>query len=290
MVQNCAYNGIDFSSDRERVGEKWLYNYDKQRVVNKILVGSTQTFAFKFASEPQSTPQPPLLTYFGSLGIKTVSGTLVANSDNIYLFDFEMDTDLGNGVFRLKAKSKIGESYIAFSEYCETVPSYSDELAFVTGKNSTSQYGIMGTHPFAMALNCSRWKSKTYFADKIEYENSFGRKITLSTESNVFDRFTFLELSQYQANTLRWLSDMQTFTINGVTYQRVSDWEVISDENTELVDMAADFARADYSEFGSSSGKFSMPESGRASEAPIILDLLDRIKRINYGITLTPKV
>ena len=286
MVQNCAYNGIDFSSDRERVCEKWLYNYDKQRVVNKILVGSVQTFAFKFASEPQSTP---LLTYFGSLGIKTVSGTLVQNSGNIYLFDFEMDSDLGNGVFRLQAnKIKIGQSYIAFSEYCEVVKSTSDEIAFVTGKNSTSQYGIMGENPFAMVLNCSRWKSKTYFADKIEYENSFGRKITLSTESNVFDRFTFLELSQYQANTLRWLSDMQTFTINGVTYQRVSDWEVISDENTEIVDMAADFARADYSEFGSSSRTFSMPDSGQASD--IIFDFLNRIRRINYGITLTPKI
>ena len=285
MVQNCAYNGIDFSSDRERVGEKWLYNYDKQRVVNKILVGSTQTFAFKFDDELFAVPQ---LTYFGSLGSKTVVGTLVANSDNIYLFDFEMDSDLGNGVFRLEVYDNQQE--MTFSEYCETVESYSDELAFVTGKNSTSQYGIMGTHPFAMALNCSRWKSKTYFADKIEYENSFGRKITLSTESNVFDRFTFLELSQYQATTLRWLSDMQTFTINGVTYQRVSDWEVLSDENTELVDMAADFARADYSEFGSSAGTFSMPDSGQASETPIILDFLNRIKRINYGITLTPKV
>ena len=285
MVQNCAYNGIDFSSDRERVGEKWLYNYDKQRVVNKILVGSTQTFAFKFDDELFFIPQ---LTYFGSLGSKTVEGTLVANSDNIYLFDFEMDSDLGNGVFRLEVYDNQQE--MTFSEYCEVVKSTSDEIAFVTGKNSTSQYGIMGENPFAMVLSCSRWKSKTYFADKIEYENSFGRKITLSTESNVFDRFTFLELSQYQANTLRWLSDMQTFTINGVTYQRVSDWEVISDENTELVDMAADFARADYSEFGSSSGTFSMPESGRASEAPIILDLLDRIRRINYGITLTPKV
>ena len=284
MVQNCAYNGIDFSSDRERVGEKWLYNYDRQRVVNKILVGSTQTFAFKFNDELSSTPQ---LTYFGSLGSKTVAGTLVANSDNIYLFDFEMDSDLGNGVFRLTSDSSYDVSY---SEYCETVPSYSDELAFVTGKNNTSQYGIMGTHPFAMALNCSRWKSKTYFADKIEYENSFGRKITLSTESNVFDRFTFLELSQYQATTLRWISDMQTFTINGITYQRVSDWEVVSDENTELVDMAADFARADYSEFSSSAGTFSMPDSGQASETPIIFDFLDRIKRINYGITLTPKI
>ena len=284
MVQNCAYNGIDFSSDRERIGEKWLYNYNKQRVVNKILVGSTQTFAFKFDVELFAVPQ---LTYFGSLGNKTVAGTKVANSDNIYLVDFEMETDLGNGVFRLQAN--IG-AYIAFSEYCETVTSYSDELAFVTGKNSTSQYGIMGTHPFAMALNCSRWKSKTYFADKIEYENSFGRKITLSTESNVFDRFTFLELSQYQATTLRWLSDMQTFTINGITYQRVSDWEVISDENTELVDMAADFARADYSEFGSSAGTFSMPDSGQASETPIIFEFLDRIKLINYGITLTPKL
>ena len=284
MVQNCAYNGIDFSSDRERVGEKWLYNYDKQRVVNKILVGSTQTFAFKFDIIVVGVPQ---LTYYGSHGNKTVDGTLVAYSANIYLFDFEMDSDLGNGVFRLQAN--VG-AYIAFSEYCETVPSIPDELAFVTGKNSTSQYGIMGTHPFAMALNCSRWKSKTYFADKIEYENSFGRKITLSTESNVFDRFTFLELSQYQSTTLRWLSDMQTFTINGTTYQRVSDWEVLSDENTELVDMAADFARADYSEFSSSAGTFSMPDSGQTSETPIILDFLDRIKRINYGITLTPKV
>lgn len=286
MVQNCSYNGIDFSSDRERVGEKWLYNYDKQRVVNKILVGSTQTFAFKL---DVAVELPLELTYFGSLGSKIVDGALVANSDNIYLVNFEMDTDLGNGVFRLRVYDE-QEEYFYFSEYCETVPSISDELAFVTGKNNDSRYGIMGIHPFAMVLNCSRWKSKIYFADKIEYENSFGRKITLSTESNVFDRFTFLELSQYQANTLRWLSDMQTFTINGVTYQRVSDWEVLSDENTELVDMAADFARADYSEFGSSSRKFSMPEGGRASEAPIILDFLDRIRRINYGITLTPKV
>ena len=283
MVQNCAYNGIDFSSDRERVGEKWLYNYDRQRVVNKILVGSTQTFAFKFDRLLTGLPQ---LTYFGSQGSKTVAATLVENIDNICLVDFDMDTDLGNGVFRLTVDV---DNEVSFSEYCETVPSYSDELAFVTGKNSTSQYGIMGTHPFAMALNCSRWKSKTYFADKIEYENSFGRKITLSTESNVFDRFTFLELSQYQATTLRWLSDMQTFTINGITYQRVSDWEVVSDENTELVDMAADFARADYSEFGSSAGTFSMPNSGQASETPVIFDFLDRIKRINYGITLTPK-
>ena len=282
MVQNCAYNGIDFSSDRERVGEKWLYNYDKQRVVNKILVGSTQTFAFKLDVAEEL---PLELTYFGSLGSKMVDATLVANSDNIYLVDFEMDSDLGNGVFRLLNH---GKQEVYFSEYCETVPSISDELAFVTGKNSTSQYGIMGENPFAMVLNCSRWKSKTYFADKIEYENSFGRKITLSTESNVFDRFTFLELSQYQANTLRWLSDMQTFTINGITYQRVSDWEVISDENTEIVDMAADFARADYSEFGSSSRTFSMPDSGQASD--IIFDFLNRIKRINYGITLTPKV
>ena len=288
MVQNCAYNGIDFSSDRERVGEKWLYNYDRQRVVNKILVGSTQTFAFKFDDELLNMPR---LTYFGSHGTETVTGTKVANSDGIYLFNFKMDTDLGNGVFRLRGRLRDLSGYlISFSEYCETVPSISDELAFVTGKNNTSQYGIMGTHPFAMALNCSRWKSKTYFADKIEYENSFGRKITLSTESNVFDRFTFLELSQYQSTTLRWLSDMQTFTINGVTYQRVSDWEVLSDENTELVDMAADFARADYSEFGSSAGTFSMPDSGQASETPIIFDFLDRIKRINYGITLTPKV
>ena len=284
MVQNCAYNGIDFSSDRERVGEKWLYNYAKQRVVNKILVGSTQTFAFKFDSELLSTPQ---LTYFGSQGSKTVAPTSVVNNNKICLFDFEMDTDLGNGVFRLTTDMN---NEVSFSEYCETVQSISDELAFVTGKNSTSQYGIMGTHPFAMALNCSRWKSKTYFADKIEYENSFGRKITLSTESNVFDRFTFLELSQYQATTLRWLSDMQTFTINGITYQRVSDWEVISDENTELVDMAADFARADYSESSSAAGTFSMPDSGQASETPIIFDFLDRIKRINYGITLTPKI
>ena len=284
MVQNCAYNGIDFSSDRERVGEKWLYNYDKQRVVNKILVGSTQTFAFKFDTVVFAAPQ---LTYFGSQGTKTVAATLVANSDNIYLFDFEMDSDLGNGVFRLTVGF---DNEVSFSEYCETVPSYSDELAFVTGKNNDSRYGVMGTHPFAMALNCSRWKSKTYFADKIEYENRFGRKITLSTESNVFDRFTFLELSQYQATTLRWISDMQTFTINGITYQRVSDWEVVSDENTELVDMAADFARADYSEFSSSAGTFSMPNSGQASETPVILDLLNRIKRINYGITLTPKI
>lgn len=287
MVQNCAYNGIDFSSDRERVGEKWLYNYDKQRVVNKILVGSTQTFAFKFDEELDGDPR---FDYLGSQGSKRVIGTLVANSDNIYLVDFEMDTDLGNGVFRFHGDFRLGGYSVSFSEYCETVPSYSDELAFVTGKNSTSQYGIMGTHPFAMALNCSRWKSKTYFADKIEYENSFGRKITLSTESNVFDRFTFLELSQYQATTLRWLSDMQTFTINGIIYQRVSDWEVVSDENTELVDMAADFTRADYSEFSSSAGTFSMPDSGQSSETPIIFDFLNRIKRINYGITLTPKV
>ena len=167
MVQNCAYNGIDFSSDRERIGEKWLYNYDRQRVVNKILVGSTQTFAFKFDRELYGVAE---LTYFGSQGSKTVVAPLVADSDNIYLFDFEMDTDLGNGVFRVTVDDVANGAF--FSEYCETVPSYSDELAFVTGKNSTSQYGIMGTHPFAMALNCSRWKSKTYFADKIEYENS----------------------------------------------------------------------------------------------------------------------
>ena len=285
MIQNCLYNGIDFSADRERTGEKWLYNYQNQRVINKLLVGSTQTFAFKFDKVAVGAK---LLTYFGSQGSKVVVGTLVANSDYIFLFDFEMDTDLGNGVFRLQTRDGSGGDIISFSEYCETVPSISDELAFVTGKNNDSRYGVMGTHPFAMALNCSRWKSKTYFADKIEYENSFGRKITLSTESNVFDRFTFLELSQYQSTTLRWLSDMQTFTINGVTYQRVSDWSVVSEENSELVDMAADFAKTTWSEFDDSATTFDIGTMIPTEENPIF-DFLNRIKRINYGITLTPK-
>lgn len=94
-------------------------------------------------------------------------------------------------MFRLRGRLRnLSGDLISFSEYCETVETISDELAFVTGKNSTSQYGIMGTHHLQWQLNCSRWKSKTYL-NKMKYENSFGRKITLSTESNVFDRFTF---------------------------------------------------------------------------------------------------
>ena len=80
MVQNCAYNGIDFSSDRERVGEKWLYNYDRQRVVNKILVGSTQTFAFKFDDELQADLK---LTYFGSQGSKTAIVIFTGNKSQL---------------------------------------------------------------------------------------------------------------------------------------------------------------------------------------------------------------
>ena len=133
----------------------------------------------------------------------------------------------------------------------------------------------MGVNPFVMCLTSSRWKSKKYYSDKIEYENSFGRKITLSSENNIFDHFSFLKLSQYQANVLKWFTDMNTFTINGITYQRVSDWSEATDDNTELVDMAADFARAVWSEFDDAATTFSIMEGATAAEDNPIFDFLE---------------
>lgn len=280
MIQSSHFNGIDFSTDRLREGSEWLYNYQNQRVNNKILVGSTVCLVFKFTETPADTPSA---SYFGTNGSISLEMTLVSGYTDVYSIEFVFAENIGNGVFRIDD----GGSQVAFSEYCEMIGEITPEMAFVSGINDTNEYGVMGGTPFAMLLDYSKWKSKTYYADKDEFEYTFGRKITISSETNLFDRFTFLNLSQYQQNCLRALSDMQTFKINGIEYSRVSDWTVSTDDNTELADMTADFAKAEFSEFEDAATVFAMTDITPV-ERTTIFDFLNKIKRINYGADLTP--
>jgi len=88
----------------------------------------------------------------------------------------------------------------------------------------------------------SELNNKIHGVEKVEYSYSYGRKKILSAENFIKTRFTFLNLSMYQQNLLKWLCNCETLTINGVSYQLITDFtERNKDDLNEVCDLQADF-------------------------------------------------
>ena len=80
-------------------------------------------------------------------------------------------------------------------------------------------------------------------------------KKILSSENNIAKRLTFVNLSMYQQNLLKWLCNCENLLIDGVQYELISDFtELLSDENSEVKDLRADFIPTNQSFFGNGSG------------------------------------
>ena len=94
----------------------------------------------------------------------------------------------------------------------------------------------------------------------------------MSSENNIAKRITFVNLSMYQQNLLKWLCNCENLFIDGVKYELISDFtELLADENSEIKDLRADFVEAEQSFFatGSSLAPKKQAENFFLNNAPI---------------------
>jgi hypothetical protein len=72
----------------------------------------------------------------------------------------------------------------------------------------------------------------------------------LSSENQIIKRLTFLDLTMYNQNILKWLCNCENLFIDGVQYNLISDFmELAKDENSEICSLRADFIEANQSFF-----------------------------------------
>ena len=249
MIYPAKYNGINFSYDFTRESNK--YNFDNQRI--KQIIPSDSFGALSFFVNDEVEPEVKKLTIYGGDTETEIipHSTTALNSGYIIFFNIN-STDLT--YFRDVYMSFRTEYEIIYSEICEVKhPEYlvENEICKIFAWNNNSKHGYATEAlPAFGFFKFSKLKSDIFLNKKTEYEYSYGRKEILSSENQIAKRFTFLDLTMYQANLLKWLCNCENLYIDGINYQLASDFtEISSDENSEIMDLRADFIEVNQSFF-----------------------------------------
>jgi hypothetical protein len=94
------------------------------------------------------------------------------------------------------------------------------------------------------------FNSNNLVTNKKEYEYSYSRKLLLSAENQITKRFVFHDLTMYNKVLLKWLCNQNILYINDVKMQLISEFtELMTDVNTEILSLQADFVEANQSFF-----------------------------------------
>lgn len=256
MISPSKYNGINFSENFTRESES--FNFDNQRKKNVI---SKAGFEFlSFYSDSVLEPAIVKLFLINSYALVTIipSNKIVLSVGFIYFFsvapenllyidDVCLCVQIDNEKIYSEIYSVKSASYLTENEICE-----------LTAYNADFRHGYLDvTYPAFGFFRFSKLNSDIFINDKVEYKYSYGRKKILSSENNIGKRFTFLDLTMYQQNLLKWLCNTENLFIDGVQYQLISDFtELLADENSELKDLRADFIEVEQSFFGKASTKY----------------------------------
>jgi hypothetical protein len=124
-------------------------------------------------------------------------------------------------------------------------------ISWIRGSNNDNRHGYMDGNTPAFGF----FKVEGYFTDvfinnKVEYAYSYGRKMILSSENQIIKRLTFLDLTMYNQNLLKWLCNCENLFINGGRYNLISDFtELAKDDNSEICSLRADFVEVNQSFF-----------------------------------------
>ena len=131
-----------------------------------------------------------------------------------------------------------------------------NKIIHISAYNNDARRGIITElYPALGFFQTTGFNEDVFVNTKTEYEYSYNRKKILSSENNIAKRLTFVNLSMYQQNLLKWLCNCENFLIDGVQYELISDFtELLSDENSEVKDLRADFIPTNQSFFGNGSG------------------------------------
>lgn len=253
MLKTALHNGIDFSGKFNR--ENSLFNFEAQRVKNIIPRGEFGKLCF-FTDDDEFARVE--ITDLTNGGITTVVGTSILYDLNyVFFFDFVptnfiVDTDVFFTFYAGESNAPIHSEI-----YRVKSPTYLTEnrIAKLTAYNNDARRGFAtSTNPAFGFFQTTGFNEDVFVNSKTEYEYSYGRRKILSSENNIAKRITFVNLSMYQQNLLKWLCNCENLFIDGVQYELISDFtELLSDENSEVKDLRADFVEVEQSFFATGS-------------------------------------
>jgi hypothetical protein len=258
MIRSAFWNGIDFSGNFNR--ENALFNFEAQRVKNILPVATLGTLCFETSSDEYN------YIFIHNLTNGTIYGTNKASILNLattFLVFFNIDdTDFNQNTdvyFEVRSGADASDYTSLFSEiYRVKSPTYLTEnrIAKLTAYNNDARRGFAtSVNPAFGFFQTTGFNEDVFVNTKTEYEYSYNRKKILSSENNIAKRLTFVNLSMYQQNLLKWLCNCENLLIDGVQYELISDFtELLSDENSEVKDLRADFIPTNQSFFGNGSG------------------------------------
>ena len=253
MIYPAKHNGIDFSGNFAR--ENQLYNFDSQRKKCVLPSQTIQYLSFR-VTEPIdiTTAKLVVISNSGNHTVLTAQRTNEAVGDDYNVYFKLIDDDLPVGQDVCFAFSV--DSLTIYSELYHIIDSnalVSSEICTVVAANANNKHGFLTKEAFGF-FKISKFKSDIFLNKKIEYAYSYSRKKILSSENQIGKRFTFLDLTMYNANLLKWLCNCEILYIDGVSYQLISDFtEIETDDNTETRSVRADFVEVAQSFFGDSS-------------------------------------
>ena len=255
MITAPSYNCIDFTSDFAR--ESKFFDASLQR--KKGLISQCEAYlSFEFTPDtmPEAAPQA-VLTFFNDNGSEDSinhEDVIELTSSFIYFFDFSTLIVEGEGYLRLQIT---GYDDVVFSERCEFINNANlaaREIVTVIASNNDDRHGYISDYPTCGFFEVHGLNGDQFGNSKVEYSYSYGRKKTLSSENFIKKRLTFIGLSMYQQNLIKWLCNCENLTIDGVSYCLVSDFtEKLKDENNEICDLQAEFVPVVANQFTTSS-------------------------------------
>ena len=254
MIRPAFWNGIDFSGNFNR--ENSLFNFEAQRVKNILPVATLGTLCFEVYSSTSNFLEIydfNFNTAYSSLPKEIIS---IGSTYLVFYEIYEEDQQLNNGSYIYFVVNS-GTSRLYSEIYRVKSPAYLTEnrIAKLTAYNNDARRGFAtSVNPAFGFFQTTGFNEDVFVNTKTEYEYSYNRKKILSSENNIAKRITFVNLSMYQQNLLKWLCNCENLLIDGVQYELISDFtELLSDENSEVKDLRADFIPTNQSFFGNGS-------------------------------------
>lgn len=252
MLKPAIHNAINFSNDFNR--ESNFFDPDLQRVKNIAShSGGCLFFEFTPAKMPASAPNATLKMNFSDGTSISQIQTTVLEFDDHYIYVFLMLNTLYQLDFYYYL-TVAGYYDILYSEQCRFYASANletEKIISLVAYNNDSTHGyISETYPATGFFQYSEFSNRVFGNEKVEYAYSYGRRKILSSENFIKTRLTFVNLSMYQQNLLKWLCNCENLYINDTAYYLVSDFtEKNKSDDNEICDLQAEFIPVNQSFF-----------------------------------------
>lgn len=255
MIKPSKYNGINFSYDFTRESER--YNFDLQRKMGVLPITGFKYLSFYIDFEPTIDPVLNLIDGLTGEIVEVIAQSSTIDLTSAYIYFFEVTSlhlnSLTSSTARFSLKLTEGTIYSDIYKVVSATYFQENEICSIIASNNDNRHGYLTNQAFGF-FKFSKLNSDIFINKKTEYEYSYGRRKILSSENNIGKRFTFLDLTMYQQNLLKWLCNTENLFINGVKYELISDFtELLSDGNSEIKDLRADFVEVEQSFFATGS-------------------------------------